>query len=109
MTSLRRRAVYWRASLTPTVPCGAHGCTYRRDAAFLEDHIAAFDLRVHNDDQAARPNDSLHSIIDQTLSAPSAGPSRRYWRIVEGEDQASPSDHVIEWKWSGTTERVDPK
>ena len=30
-------------------------------------------------------------------------------RVVEGDDQASQSDHVmIEWKWAGEKKTVDP-
>ena len=88
-------------------------CTAPRNARFLEDMIRAHELLVLNDDhetRPARPGGSLHSIIDLTLATQGAGPSITDWRVVEEEDQASHSDHVIiEWKWTGLTMKVDPR
>ena len=87
-------------------------CMTPRNAAFLEDLIITYELQVLNDDhetRPTRPGGSLHSIIDLTLATPGAGPSCKEWSIVEDDEQATTSDHVIiEWKWAGETEAVDP-
>ena len=72
-----------------------------------------FDLQVLKDDRATmpatRPENAFHSIT-LTLEAPGAEPDCRRWNIVEEEDQASNSDHVmIEWKWTGLTMKIDPR
>ena len=80
-------------------------CTQRRNAAFLKELIRDSDFQVLNNDQATRPSETLHSIINPTLATPGAGPYCRNWRIVGEEEQASPSDHkMIEWRWCGNTE-----
>ena len=88
-------------------------CRTRRDAAFLEDLIAAHELHILNDDRAtrpARPGSNLHSIIDLTLTTPGAGPMCEGWQVVEEEECAAHSDHVmIQWEWRGLTRRVDPR
>ena len=87
-------------------------CTTARNAAFLEDLIVAHELRVLNDERETRPTrggGSLHSIIDLTLATPEAGLDIEGWRVVEDDDQATTSDHVmLEWKWTGWTMKVDP-
>lgn len=61
----------------------------------------AHDLTVENNGQATRPGSECHSIIDLTLANPEAVPHCQDWRILDGEDQTTGSDHVlIEWKWT---------
>ena len=76
-----------RTTVTDTV-LNPH-CTTRRDAAFLEDLIAAYELQILNDDRATRlaqPGSDLHSIIDLTLTTPGAGPMCEGWQVVEDEE-----------------------
>ena len=79
-----------------------------RDAAFLEELIETHELVVKNDGQVTQPASKCHSIIDLTLATPKAAPFCQEWRILDGEEHATGSDHVIiEWKWTRPAPRVD--
>ena len=75
--------------------------------------IKTHELQVLNDDHETRPTrfgGSLHGIIDLNLATPGAGPGITSWKVLEEEDQASHSDHVmIVWKWTGLAMGVDPR
>ena len=73
----------------------------RRDTRFLEELIDTHDLQVLNGVKATRPGSECHSIIDLTLATPHAAPYCKEWRILDADQVATGSDHVvIEWRWT---------
>ena len=86
-------------------------CTTPRNAGFLENLITTYELQIFNDDHETRPTRErghLHSIIDLTLATPDASLDMESWTVVEDDEQATTSDHVMfEWKWTGLTMKVD--
>ena len=82
-------------------------CSQHRDARFLEELINTHNLQVLNDERATRPASTCHSIIDLILETPEVANFCQDWNILEGDQEATGSDHVvIEWRWTKPASEV---
>ena len=82
-------------------------CSQRRDARFLEELINTHNLQVLNDERATRPASTCHSIIDLTLATPEVANFCQDWKILDEDQEATGSDHVvIEWRWTKPASEV---